>query len=89
MAPELGQAVEAETDGVGSTVAVMEVNSTGTAGPVGIKFDSILTEANSVTTAGIDLSIVWPALWSVEFNRIGLKVHTWELLEIQYHFASF
>ena len=89
MHPELGQAIETNTNCQGPTIGVVEIDGTGTACPVGIEFDSILTEANPVAAPGIDLGLVRPALWSVEFNRIGLKVHTWGLLEVQFHFASF
>jgi hypothetical protein len=89
MAPELGQAVEAKTDGKGSTVAVMQVNRAGAACPVGIKFDSILAKTNPVTASGINLSVVWPSLRSTQLNGIGLKVHLGERLEVKYHSAPF
>jgi hypothetical protein len=87
MAPELGQAIETNTNGQGPTIGVVEIDGTGTACPVGIEFDSILTEANPVTTACIDLSVVWPALWSAEFARIGLEVNVGQGLKIQKHIA--
>lgn len=89
MAPELGQAVEAKTDGKGSTVAVMQVNCAGATGPIGVKFDSILAEANPVTASGINFGVVWPALRSTQLNGIGSKVYTRERLEVKHHSASF
>ena len=64
MPPKLGQAIEANADGKGTAVVVMEVNGTGTAGAVGVEFYPILTEANPITPTCINLGIVWPALWS-------------------------
>ena len=89
MAPELGQAVEPKTDGKGSTVAVMQINRAGAACPVGIKFDSILTETNPVAASGINLRVVWSSLRSTQLNRIGSKVHLGEHLEVKYHSAPF
>jgi hypothetical protein len=74
MNPELGQAIVTKTNGQGSAIGVVEIDGTGTACPVGVKFDSILTEANPVTTTCIDLRVVWPTLWSAESARIGLEV---------------
>jgi hypothetical protein len=87
MAPELGQAIEAKTYGQGPTFGVVEIDGTGTACAVRIEFDSILTEANPVTTACIDLGVVWPALWSAEFARIGLEVDVGQGLKIHKHIA--
>jgi hypothetical protein len=87
MHPKLGQAIETKTNGQGPTIGVVEIDGTGTACPVGIEFDSILTEANPVTTACIDLSVVWPALWSAEFVRIGLEVDVGQGLKIHKHIA--
>jgi hypothetical protein len=89
MAPELGQAVEAKTDGKGSTFAVMQVNCAGATGPVGIKFYSILAEANPVTASGINFGVVWPALRSTQLDGIRSKAHMRECLEVKYHSASF
>ena len=75
MLPELGQAVVAKADGEGPAVAIVEVNSARAAGPVGIELDSILCEANPISTTGIDLGVIWPALWPSEFGRIGFKVY--------------
>ena len=73
--PELGQAVVAKPDGEGAVVAIVEVNSARAASAVGIELDSVLGEANPISTAGIDLSVIWPALWPSELGRIGLKVY--------------
>jgi hypothetical protein len=87
MHPKLGQAIVTNTNRQGPTIGVVEIDGTGTACPVRIEFDSILTEANSVTTACIDLGVVWPALWSAEFARIGLEVDVGQGLKIHKHIA--
>ena len=74
MHPKLGQAIETKTNGQGPTIGVVKIDGTGAACPVGIEFDSILTEANPVATTCIYLSVVWPSLWPAESVRIGLKV---------------
>ena len=75
MVPQLGQAVVAKTDGEGPAVAIVEVNSARAAGPVGIELDSILGEANPISTTSIDLGVIWPALRPSKFGRIGFKVY--------------
>jgi hypothetical protein len=87
MHPELGQAVEAKANGQGPAIGVVEIDGTGTAGPVGIKFNSILIEAYPVTTTCIDLGVVWPAFRSAEFARIGLEVDIGQGLKIHNHIA--
>ena len=74
MPPELGQAVVTNTDGESTALSIVEIDSASGAGPVGIELDSILCEANTIPTTGIDLGAVWPALWPSKFGRIGLKV---------------
>ena len=74
MLPKLGQAIVAKTDGEGAAPSIVKVDSASAAGPVWIELDSILCEANPISTTGIDLGVVWPALWASKFGRIGLKV---------------
>ena len=85
MAPELGQAIETDTNGQGTAVAVVEVNSAGTACAVRIEFNAILTETNPVISPCIDLGFVRPALRSALLIRIGVEMHTRKGLQIQYH----
>jgi hypothetical protein len=82
MHPELGQAIVTNTNRHGPTSGVVEVDGTGTARPVGIEFDSILTEANPVTTACIDLGVVWSALWSAQFKSVRLEVDVFQGFKI-------
>lgn len=87
MHPKLGQPIVTNTNGQGPPNGVVEVDGTGTACPVGIEFDSILTEADPVTTACIDPRVVRPAPWSPEFARIGLEVDVGQGLKIHNHIA--
>ena len=89
MHPKLGQPIVTNTNGQGPAIRVMEIDSAGTACPVGIKFDSILTEANPVTTTCIDPSVVWPTLRSAEFARIGLEMDVGQGLKVYNHIAFF
>ena len=74
MFPELSQAVVTKTDGEGPAVIIVEVDSARAAGSVGIELDSILGKADAISTTGIDLGVIWPALWPSEFGRIGFKM---------------
>jgi hypothetical protein len=87
MHPELGQAIESKTNGQGPTIGVVEIDGTGTACPVGIELDSILTEANPVSTSCIDLGVVWPTIWSAQFTRIGLEVDVGQGFKVHKHIA--
>ena len=89
MHPKLGQAIVSNTNGQGSTFGVVEVDGTGTACPVGIKFDSIVTEAHPVTATCIDLSVVWSTLWSAESARVGLEVDVGQGPKINNHITFF
>ena len=89
MHPKLGQAIVTNTNGQGSAIRVMEIDGAGTACPIGIKFDSILTEADPVTTTCIYLRVVWPTLWSAEFARIGLEVDVGQGLKVYNHIDFF
>jgi hypothetical protein len=89
MHPKLGQAIVSNSNGQGPAITVMEIDGAGTACSVGIKFDSILTEANPVSTTCIYLRVVWATLWSAEFARIGLEVDIGQGLKVYKHIAFF
>ena len=87
MHPELGQAIDAKTHGQCPAIGVVDISGAVTACPFWIKFVSVLTEANPVTTTLIDLRVVWPTLWSADFASIGLEMDAGQGRKINNHIA--
>ena len=89
MHPKLGQAIVTNTNGHGPAIGVVQVDGTGTACAVGIELDSILTEADPVSTTCIYLRVVWSIFWSTQFKGVCLKVNASECVQSPYSVASF
>jgi hypothetical protein len=81
MAPQLSESIVAKPDGIALALLVVEIHGSAGASPGGIEFDAIPSEADPVTATRINVGIVWPALWSPQFRRIGLKMDVGKLCE--------
>jgi hypothetical protein len=67
----------------------MQINGPTRACPRGIEFDTILGEADPIAATGIDVRIVWPALWPALLKRVCLKKDVGKCFESKTGLLSF